>query len=148
MRRHYSRELADVDIAVVGVPCDLATSFRPGARFGPSAIRKASIDMAWWDKQFFWDFNPFNRLAIVDYGDGRYLLQASTPIGEFNEFFETSIKNDDFDTVAGMVIAGFTYLPEQMSEISLHGFQFKVLKTDSRRLHLLEATRLKQDQKD
>ncbi|HIF88329.1 MAG TPA: CBS domain-containing protein [Candidatus Thioglobus sp.] len=85
---------------------------------------------------------------IVDYGDGRYLLQANTPIGEFNEFFETSIKNNDFDTVAGMVIAGFTYLPEQMSEISLHGFQFKVLKTDSRRLHLLEATRLKKGPKD
>ena len=78
---------------------------------------------------------------IVDYGDGRYLLHASTPITEFNEFFETSIKSDDFDTVAGMVIAGFTYLPEQMSEINLHGFQFKVLKTDSRRLHLLEAIR-------
>ena len=52
MRRHYSRELSDVDIAVVGVPCDLATSYRPGARFGPSVIRKASIDMAWWDKEF------------------------------------------------------------------------------------------------
>ncbi|MCS5591105.1 MAG: CBS domain-containing protein [Gammaproteobacteria bacterium] len=84
---------------------------------------------------------------IVDYGDGRYLLQAATPIAEFNEFFETSIKSDDFDTVAGMVIAGFTYLPEQMSEISLHGFQFKVLKTDSRRLHLLEVARTAQDQK-
>ncbi len=80
---------------------------------------------------------------IIDHGDGRYLLQASTPIAEFNEFFETSIKNDEFDTVAGMVIASFTYLPEQMSEINLHGFKFKVLKTDSRRLHLLEATRLK-----
>ena len=52
MRRHYSRELSDVDIAVVGVPYDLATSYRPGARFGPSVIRKASIDMAWWDKEF------------------------------------------------------------------------------------------------
>ena len=83
---------------------------------------------------------------IIDYGDGRYLLQASTPITEFNEFFETSIKSDDFDTVAGMVIAGFTYLPEQMSEINLYGFQFKVLKTDSRRLHLLEVTRANQSQ--
>ena len=83
---------------------------------------------------------------IVDYGDGRYVLQAGTPIAEFNEFFEASIKSDDFDTVAGMVISGFTYLPEQMSEISLHGFQFKVLKTDSRRLHLLEVTRLNQSE--
>ena len=46
--------------------------------------------------------------------------------------------------MAGLVISGFTYLPEQMSEITLHGFQFKVLKTDSRRIHLLEVQRDKQ----
>jgi len=81
---------------------------------------------------------------IIDYGDGRYLLQANTPLIEFNEFFETSIKNEDYDTVAGLVISGFTFLPEQMSEITLHGFQFKVLKTDSRRIHLLEVQRVTQ----
>ena len=81
---------------------------------------------------------------IIDYGDGRYLLQANTPLIEFNEFFETSIKNEDYETVAGLVISGFTYLPEQMSEITLHGFQFKVLKTDSRRIHLLEVQRVTQ----
>ena len=81
---------------------------------------------------------------IIDYGDGRYLLQANTPLIEFNEFFETSIKNEDYDTVAGLVISGFTYLPEQMSAITLHGFQFKVLKTDSRRIHLLEVQRVTQ----
>ena len=79
---------------------------------------------------------------IIDYGDGRYLLQANTTLSEFNEFFETTIKNKDYDTVAGLVIAGFSYLPEQMSKINLHDFQFKVLKTDSRRLHLLEVKRI------
>ncbi len=78
---------------------------------------------------------------IIDYGDGRYLLQANTPLAEFNEFFESNITSDNYDTVAGLVISGFSYLPEQMSEISLHGFQFKVLKTDTRRLHLLEVQR-------
>ena len=61
---------------------------------------------------------------ILDYGDGRYLLKANTPLIEFNEFFETSIENEVYDTVAGLVISGFTYLPEQMSEITLHDFQF------------------------
>ena len=79
---------------------------------------------------------------IIDYGDGRYLLQANTTLNEFNEFFETTIKSEDNDTVAGLVISGFSYLPEQMSEINLHDFQFKVLKTDSRRLHLLEVQRI------
>ena len=64
-------------------------------------------------------------------------------MNEFNEFFETTIKSEDYDTVAGLVISGFSYLPEQMSEINLHDFQFKVLKTDSRRLHLLEVQRIK-----
>jgi len=76
---------------------------------------------------------------IIDYGDGRYLLQANTSLTEFNEFFNSNITSDDFDTIAGMVISGFSYLPEQLSEINLHGFQFKVLKTDNRRLYLLEV---------
>tara|TARA_B110000003_G_scaffold225066_1_gene225756 strand:+ start:1427 stop:2275 length:849 start_codon:yes stop_codon:yes gene_type:complete len=76
---------------------------------------------------------------IIDYGDGRYLLQANTTLTEFNEFFNSKISSEDYDTVAGLVISGFSYLPEQLSEISLHGFQFKVLKTDNRRLHLLEV---------
>jgi len=76
---------------------------------------------------------------IIDYGDGRYLLQANTTLIEFNDFFNSNIASDDYDTVAGLVISGFSYLPEQLSEISLHGFQFKVLKTDNRRLLLLEV---------
>ena len=84
---------------------------------------------------------------IIDYGDGRYLLQANTTLTEFNEFFNSSIASDDYDTVAGLIISGFSYLPEQMSEISLHGFQFKVLKTDNRRLHLLEVQHKLSDHK-
>jgi len=78
---------------------------------------------------------------IIDYGDGRYLLQANTSLVEFNEFFESNIVSDNYDTVAGLVISGFSYLPKQMSEISLYGFDFKVLKTDTRRLLLLEVQR-------
>ena len=56
---------------------------------------------------------------IIDYGDGRYLLQANTTLNEFNEFFDSNIRSDDYDTVAGLVISGFSYLPEQMSETEL-----------------------------
>ena len=68
MRRKYSRDLKAVDIAVSGVPLDLATSNRPGARFGPAAIRKASAQIAW-GLPWPWGFNPFDRLAVIDYGD-------------------------------------------------------------------------------
>ncbi len=88
------------------------------------------------------DEHDFEEDNIIDFGEGRYLLKANTPLEEFNEFFEADLKVDDIDTVAGFVVAGFTYLPEQMSQIDLQGFNFKVLKTDSRRLHLLEVTKI------
>ena len=72
MRRPYQRELAGIDIAVLGVPFDLAVCNRPGARFGPATIRKASRDMASWENQYPWGFNPFKRLRVVDYGDVIY----------------------------------------------------------------------------
>jgi magnesium and cobalt transporter len=88
------------------------------------------------------DEHDFEEDNIIDFGEGRYLLKANTSLEEFNEFFEVTLDADDVDTVAGFVITGFTYLPEQMNEIDLQGFNFKVLKTDSRRLHLLEVTRI------
>ncbi len=68
MRRNYSRDLTDVDVVVSGVPLDLATTFRSGARLGPQAIRAASVQLAELDL-FPWGFDPFEDLAVIDYGD-------------------------------------------------------------------------------
>ena len=42
MRRRYSRDLTGVDLAILGIPLDVTVTNRPGARFGPQAIRRAS----------------------------------------------------------------------------------------------------------
>jgi len=68
MRRKYSRNLDGVDLAVTGVPLDTATTNRPGARFGPRAVRAASSIMAW-ERPYGMEFDPFDRLAVIDYGD-------------------------------------------------------------------------------
>ncbi|MEX0590297.1 MAG: agmatinase [Xanthobacteraceae bacterium] len=68
MRRRYSRDLKGVDLAVWGVPFDSATSNRPGARFGPQAIRRASAILDG-DPQYPFGFDPFEKLAVVDWGD-------------------------------------------------------------------------------
>ena len=68
MRRKYTRELNGVDLVVTGVPLDTATTNRPGARFGPRAIRAASTIMAW-ERPYGMEFDPFDKLAVVDYGD-------------------------------------------------------------------------------
>ncbi|SNZ06728.1 agmatinase [Cohaesibacter gelatinilyticus] len=68
MRRQYSKDLDGADVAVFGVPFDISVSNRPGCRFGPRAIRQASSMLAW-DRAWGWEFDPFERLAVVDYGD-------------------------------------------------------------------------------
>jgi len=68
MRRKYTRDLTGVDYAVTGIPYDLATSNRPGTRFGPAAIRAASAHLAW-GPPWPWGFDPYDRLAVIDCGD-------------------------------------------------------------------------------
>ena len=67
MRRRYTRDLTGVDVAVTGIPLDLATTFRTGARLGPAAIRAATAQLN--EKLYPWGFGPCDHLAVVDYGD-------------------------------------------------------------------------------
>ncbi|MCF7361556.1 MULTISPECIES: agmatinase [Vibrio] len=71
LRQPYQRDPleSDADVVVLGVPLDMATSGRPGARMGPDAIRRASVNLAWEGKKFPWDFNLFKRIKLVDAGD-------------------------------------------------------------------------------
>ena len=68
MRRKYTRDFEGVDVVVTGVPLDTATTNRPGARFGPRAVRAASTIMAW-ERPYGMEFDPFDKLAVVDCGD-------------------------------------------------------------------------------
>ena len=68
LRRPYTRNLEGADIAVTGIPFDLATTNRPGARLGPRAVRASSAQLSW-GPPWPWGFDPTKRLAIVDAGD-------------------------------------------------------------------------------
>lgn len=68
LRRRYSKDLSGVDVAIVGVPFDLATTNRPGARFGPRAVREASASLAWC-RPYAWPADPLDVLHVIDYGD-------------------------------------------------------------------------------
>jgi agmatinase len=68
MRRKYTRDLEGVDLVVTGVPLDTATTNRPGARFGPRGIRAASASIAWM-RPYDTEVDPFEKLAVIDYGD-------------------------------------------------------------------------------
>ncbi|MGV1832102.1 agmatinase [Agrobacterium vitis] len=70
MRRRYAKLLDGVDTAIWGIPFDAATSNRPGARFGPQAIRRASAIFDN-DPQYPFERDLFAAMPTVDYGDCR-----------------------------------------------------------------------------
>src|SRR6516225_9190102 len=60
-------DVAAYDIAIVGVPFDSGVTFRPGARFGPGAIREASRLLRPYNPAL--DVAPFATSQVVDAGD-------------------------------------------------------------------------------
>src|SRR5829696_4239616 len=72
MRLPHVTELEGVDVAVVGVPTDDAVSFKSGARFGPEAIRSASVLLRPYNPRLKVDV--VERLSMVDYGDAPPVL--------------------------------------------------------------------------
>ena len=68
MRRKYTKNVRGADAVVWGIPFDGAVTNRPGARFGPQAIRRASAIFDA-DPQYPFQRDLFEELAVVDYGD-------------------------------------------------------------------------------
>lgn len=68
MRRRYTKDTEGADVVVWGIPLDVAVTNRPGARFGPQAIRRASAILDN-DPQYPFSIDLFEDMAVVDYGD-------------------------------------------------------------------------------
>jgi len=65
----WYHDLPQADVVVSGIPFDLATSGRAGARSGPTAIRQASSNLVWDSPRWPWDFVLADKLKIADSGD-------------------------------------------------------------------------------
>ncbi|PID48586.1 MAG: magnesium/cobalt efflux protein [Proteobacteria bacterium] len=72
-------------------------------------------------------------------GDNRYIVEATTPLEDFNEALRKQFSDDEFDTVAGLVIHKMGKIPRPGEELRLDGLLFRVLKGDGRRVLQLEV---------
>jgi magnesium and cobalt transporter len=78
---------------------------------------------------------------IKKHADGHYIVKATTPIDDFNEYFHTDFNDEEFDTIGGLISQGFGHLPKRGEIIKIENYRFKVLHSDNRRIHLLEVTK-------
>jgi hemolysin (HlyC) family protein len=76
---------------------------------------------------------------IKQMNDDLYIVKASTPIAEFNEYFKTNFNDEEFDTISGIILQGFEHLPKRGETIKMQNLRFKILNSDNRRIYLLEV---------
>jgi magnesium and cobalt transporter len=79
---------------------------------------------------------------IMQHPGDRYTIKALTPIEEFNTYFGTAYDEEDFDTLGGLLLSQFGHVPRRGESIAFDGMQFRVLRADNRRLHLVEMRRV------
>jgi len=68
MRRKYTKNIEGADLVVWGIPLDTSVTNRPGTRFGPAAIRRASCTLDA-DPQYPFHLDFYETFAVADYGD-------------------------------------------------------------------------------
>ena len=69
-----------------------------------------------------------------------FIVKALTPIDDFNDQFATRFSDDEFDTIGGIVMREFGYMPTRNESVEISGFRFDVLNADGRRIRLLRVT--------
>lgn len=80
--------------------------------------------------------------TITSHGEGVYTVQALTELDEFNEFFRSDFSTDEFDTIGGIVMNAFGYMPQRGEEIEIGNFLFKIIRADNRRIYSLRVIRV------
>lgn len=69
-----------------------------------------------------------------------FTVMAQTPIEEFNEYFSSQLNTEESDTIGGLLLDAFGRVPKRGERIQLHGFEFKILRSDPKQIHLVQVS--------
>jgi magnesium and cobalt transporter len=80
--------------------------------------------------------------TIRKHSEVHYTIKALTLVEDFNEYFGTQLADDEFDTIGGLVVNELGHLPKRGERVVIGNLLFKILRADSRRVHMLQLTLL------
>jgi len=75
---------------------------------------------------------------ITKRSENEYIVQALTPLEDFNEYFSADFDTEEFDTVGGFIVGRLEHMPKKGEKVEQGRFRFEVLRADGRRVHLLK----------
>lgn len=73
-------------------------------------------------------------------GERQFTVRGNTPIEEFNEYFGADLSDEEFDTIAGILMKQLGRLPRRGESLQVAGFDVRVLRADRRRIDSLKLT--------
>jgi magnesium and cobalt transporter len=79
-------------------------------------------------------------LNIRKDGERQFTVRGNTPIDEFNEYFSTELSDEEFDTIAGLVMKQLGRLPRRGETLQVGDLELRVLRADRRRIESLRLT--------
>ena len=75
-------------------------------------------------------------------GKPSFAVRALTRVEDFNDYFECTLEDEEYDTVGGLVMHALGRLPRRGEKVNFGGFEFAVIKADKRRIDALQVQRL------
>ena len=73
--------------------------------------------------------------------ENRFNVKARTSIEEFNEYFKSSLSNEEYDTVGGILMQSFGHMPVRGEIAIIEHLKFEILSADTRRIKLVKVSR-------
>lgn len=85
------------------------------------------------------EYDANEEVFIQEQNPNQFIVKATMPIEDFNNFFHSHLATDQFDTIGGIIANRFGYLPKRGTSTTIHPFRFKVLRADNRLIRLLQV---------
>lgn len=73
-------------------------------------------------------------------GFQRYSVRGLTPLDEFNQYFDSNLTHEKFETIAGLVTFELGHLPKRGEEVTFGPFHFKIISANSRRINNMQVS--------
>ncbi len=80
---------------------------------------------------------------VFQRSESEYMLKALMPMDEFDEYFNTQLATDEYDTIGGFIVGQLEHMPHKGESLEVNNLKFEVVKADSRRVHLIKLKKLK-----
>jgi magnesium and cobalt transporter len=75
---------------------------------------------------------------ILQRNENEYMIKALTPIEEFDDYFNTQLATDEYDTVGGFIVNEMEHMPKKGESLLVDNMRFEIVRADTRRVHLVK----------